>query len=647
MFESIMHAKVAPKKAAVSPQHPFKNEKNHEKLREYIRQRLTLGMPQRDSNIARFSQIDKNIAGWLQLDEEDRKRHIEKIQTGKPSPTTLNIPLTFVHLDDMVTYYAHTFCPSRGMFYHTGKPDEVESASGIVTLMNNHSVYAGWYREVLLTLNALMRYNLGGFGCTWSRDEGPKLEKNQQGDDVLTSEVKWQGNRLESIDMYNLIRDPYVHPTKLHTDGEFAAICKTKSHYWLRNACNQGKYFNCEKALHQDNGVSAFKYYRNPPDEARMNMDASKGGTDYGSWFNEAPEYIQSSGFELVEIYIRLNPTEFGLIDGTAAQQKMRDRYEVWRFTLLNDEWIIDATYMNNIHGYIPLFLGLVNDDLMGTSQKSVGEILSPLQEFASFLLNTHMKATRKNIWGVTVYDPSVVDLGQIPEGEVAAYIPIKSTGYGKDLRNAVWNSGNVLETKQTLGDLQAVMQIIDQFFPTQSLPSQIAGIDRAVDSQVAAVQQGSSRRLHKTARLIDDTLFRWVRFACYYNIIQYQPDNSTVNDFYGRSVTVDLSKLRETDLPFIIGQGLKAIDRQAASQSLERIIFALVQNPQAAAQVNLLDLIDYWVSMIDIDADLKQFKAQTAIDPRTGQPVAIPNGAPPGMEQQAAAPPAQETPVA
>jgi hypothetical protein len=45
-------------------------------------------------------------------------------------------------------------------------------------------------------------------------------------------------------------------------------------------------------------------------------------------------------------------------------------------------------------------------------------------------------------------------------------------------------------------------MGLVNQFFPTQSLPSQIASIDRAVDSQVAAVQQGANRRQQKAARL-------------------------------------------------------------------------------------------------------------------------------------------------
>ena len=83
------------------------------------------------------------------------------------------------------------------------------------------------------------------------------------------------------------------------------------------------------------------------------------------------------------------------------------------------------------------------------------------------------------------------------------------------------------------MSNLEGIMGLINQFFPTQSLPSQIASIDRAVDSQVAAVQQGANRRQQKAARMLDDTLFRNVRFAMYYNIIQYQPDEEEITDVF------------------------------------------------------------------------------------------------------------------
>lgn len=623
MFDSqMLHAEIPLPKPTVHSAHPFKNEKHHEILLQYLTARLELGKNDRDHRLPRLAKIDKDVSGWIRHSEADEKIIREREQTGDPVAVKMSLPLNFVHLDDMMTYFTQTFAPSRGMFYHTGSPDDAGPASQIVTLMNNHAVYGGYYRQTVLTIFNILKYNLGGFTAQWTKDSGPVLGTDSTGAaTVMQEQIVWQGNKIEALDMYNTFVDPSVHPTQLYKDGEFAGKSKLVSHYWLQSKASQGYYFNVEDCLREDSGVTRSKYYRNPPVEAKLSR-INNNGTDWVSILSDTPEYAQSTGYELTEIMIRLNPFQLNLIPRNAENKVQRNRYEIWRFTVLGAERIIECTAMNNVHGFIPYFFGLLNDDSMGTSQKSVSEILQPLQDFASFLINTHVAATRKNIWGSTFYDPTCIDLNAIPAGEVSARIPLKAAGYGKDIRTMVYHDHNPLDTEQTLGDLEKITNLVNTFFPTQSLPSQIASIDRAIDSQVAAVQQGANRRLHKAGRLIDDSLFRPLRFCFYYNIIQYQPDNTSINDFYGKSVNVDLSTLRSTDLPFIVGQGIKAVDMQAAAGKLQQIIFALIQNPQAAQQIDLVGLIDYWTSLIDIDIDMTKFHVQPPAVGPDGQPI-------------------------
>lgn len=629
------HAVVPLAKTLVHATHPFRHAKNHESLLEYLQARLMLGKQARDSNLDRYVDIDKVVSGWIKYDEEDSKRKDKQRSTGDPQAVKSNLPISFIHLDDMMTYFAQTFAPSRGMFYHTGKPNETDDAAQIVTLMNNHAIYAGYYREILLSLFNLLKYNVGGWVVEWEKEERPKLTR-QGNTDTLTYEVGWQGNRIEAIDVYNHLRDPSVHPTRLHCDGEFSAIARVRSHYWLQLRASQGRYFNCDNVLRENKGISNCTYYRNPPQEAQLDSDDARttGGTNWISILSDVA-LGQQSGYELVEICIRLNPTEFGLVP--RDQMAARNRYELWRFTVLNNEVVIEAQPLNNIHGYIPHMLGVLNDDLMGVAQKSTAEILDPLQQFASFLMNVHVVGTRKNLFGTTYYNPAAFDLKTIPEGEVAARIPLKPTYQGKDIRELVFHDSGTLDTKQTLQDLDGVMSLISQFYPTQSLPSQIAGIDRAVTDQVAAVQQGANRRQHKAARLLDDSVFRPMRFAMYWNIVQFQPESAEITDFYtGKPVKINLESLRNTDLPFIIGQGLKSLDRQSAASMIQSIIFALIQAPQAAEGIDLLGLIDYWTSMLDVDMDMTQFRKQVETQMATGAATAEGNPINPATNPQA-----------
>lgn len=622
-FDKLTHASITPASPTVHAAHPFKNKNNHDKLLQYIKGRLFHGKKHRDSQIMRYAKIDRDVAGWMRLSDDDKARQEEQTRTGIPKATAINLPLSFIHLDDMMTYYAETFAPNRGMFYHTAKAGATEPATQIVTLMNNHAIHAGMYRHTLMSIFNIMKYNLGGFYCYWTSDYGPKIQRDINDTTVITDEVIWEGNRLEALDMYNTFWDPSVHPVNLHREGEWAGRAFVRSHYWLASRASNGMYFNCDEALEDDKGVgTACQYYRHAPAEARLDADESTGATNWINILSEAGDYYSASGYELVEVLIRINPNDFNLLP---KSPKDRNHYEVWRITLLNDEFIIETTYMPNAHGQIPMYFGMANDDFMGTSAKSPAELIGPLQNFASHLLNTHVLANRKKLWGITWYDPTVVDYSKIPDGEVAAQVPCESSGYGKDLSQSIYHDQVSLETKQTMGDLESVMNLINQFFPTQSLPSQVASIDRAIDSQVAAVQQGSNRRQHKTAKLLDDSLFRPTRACMYYNIIQFQKDDVQISDFTGGVLNVNLDELRKTDLPFIIGQGLKAIDRMMIASKLQQVIFALLQSQQAQ-QVDVLGMINYWTDMLDIELDFNQFRLQPQQPPGAQ---ADPNAAP------------------
>src|SRR3546814_401789 len=234
------------------------------------------------------------------------------------------------------------------------------------------------------------------------------------------------GNQIQALDMYNTFWDPTVHPVNLHKDGEFAARISRRSTYWLQQRCLSGLYFNCEDVIKNNEGnwmnqSSVAKYYINPPYEARLvNESRRRGGEDWLSILGNAFT-MEEGDYELVDITIRINPNDFGLIEGDAQQRAQRNRYEVWRFTVLNDERIIGVQYLNNAHSHIPFYFGISNDDTSAEHSKSPAETIQPLADFASFLMNIHIKACRKNVWGTTYYNPSAVDYSVVPDGEVAA----------------------------------------------------------------------------------------------------------------------------------------------------------------------------------------------------------------------------------
>lgn len=619
---SIRHANLRLPKPTVHPSHPFRNKDNHADLLEYCKARLAVDKENIGTRRQRLAQIDRDVAAWVQLTDEDKARAVEHARTGKGQATQVSLPLMWVHLDDMMTYYAQTFAPSRGMFYHTAKPEQKAGAESLATVMNSHAIYGSYYRHLLRAIFAILKYNNGGVWATWETELGPQI--TSQADGTLGTESKpiFTGNLIKAIDWYNFYYDRSVEPSMLHKKGEWCAQAEVMSHYSLKSAAIEGEYYNLEDLL-QNTGDSyrpdtLSSYYVDPPSYSKISSDESNG-TSWVSILSGSDGQFVGAGFEVVTMYIRINPNDFDLIPGKAAAKATRDRYEIWKIVICNGERIIKVEWQDNIHNHLPAYIGTISDDGMREQSKSPAEILNPLQQFASFLMNVHVEGSRKNLYGTTFYDPSRVDYSKVPEGEVAARVPVKPQSYGQDIRTMVYHDNNVVDTKQTMGDLQSLMGLVDQFFPTQSLPSQIAGIDRAVSNQVAAVQQGSNRRQHKGARLIDDTMLRPMRYGMYYNIIQYMEAAQTIQDYFtNKSTTIDLEALRSMNLTDVIGQGLKAIDRQATSEAIQQVLFALIQAPGVGQQFDLVKFVDFWTSMMDIEASMEDFRAPP---PPQGQP--------------------------
>lgn len=607
----------APDSADIHAGHPFKNSKTHEKLLSFLRQRLMIGKLERDRRLPRMVRVDKSYAGWLRHSREDLERDRKQEEEGIPQGIKQHLPLTWVQLDDMMTYFAQVFAPSKGMFYSQGDPKEQTVGHGIASIMNNDSIYTGAYRDILQCILSILKYNLGGLTADWDQEIGPGVTGAQEGSQYAAEQVVWRGNRFHAIDMYNAFYDPTTHPTEIHKCGEFFAEATIVPKFWIMREAQRERIFNVRKILESNASNTGLgeesEFYRFPPSEAHLSVDQSVGTsqTNWVSVLSQTPGTHRQSGYEKIDMWCYLNPYEMNLIPRNSVNKSSRNKLELWRFTIISGKYIVRIEPMRTIHGFIPAFMGLINDDVMGPSAKSPAEILKPLQDFASFNMNTHIEATRKNIWGLIVYDPSIVDLNAIPKGEVAARIPLKASGWGRNIQEGIWEHNNRLETTQTIENLQGILEMINLFFPASSMPNQVANLERAVDSQVAAVVQGSTRRMQKAAMLIDHTVFRPLRFAAYWNIVAFHDANVEITDFRGKQVKVNLAELKETDLPFILGQGLKSIDIQAAAAKLQMIIFAIIQNPQIASTIDLLGLIDYWTSMMDVDVDMKQFRLQ------------------------------------
>jgi hypothetical protein len=183
----------------------------------------------------------------------------------------------------------------------------------------------------------------------------------------------------------------------------------------------------------------------------------------------------------------------------------------------------------------------------------------------------------------------------------------------------------NKLDTRDNIADAASFMEFMKQFFPNQSLPAQIAGMDRAVSSQVSAVLQGAMRKMHMLGRLVDSDVMLPSRQAQYRNIARFDPDKAA------------FASITEEDVAALLSSGIGQINRQAAAEQVREVIFALIQNPDSSARFDLPGLFAYWSVLLDTGTNLGAFvlpQQAAAAPPAQGDSGAA-GGVQPGVPQE------------
>ena len=92
--------------------------------------------------------------------------------------------------------------------------------------------------------------------------------------------------------------------------------------------------------------------------------------------------------------------------------------------------------------------------------QNAYSENLVPLQIFSSFLINSHQRAVRKSLYGLTLYDPKVIDLSQLGD-DVAGNIPFNPGVYDTDIGKIFTQLTDIPRTENNLAQIDLIGRLM------------------------------------------------------------------------------------------------------------------------------------------------------------------------------------------
>lgn len=605
-----------------NPSSPENGQWQEDRLVRHIVERLKLSDIERQLRIQRMQEIDIQLSGVVTYSDEDKKRDRDNKKGRKPKPIEHNLPLAFAQIDDCVTYCMSLFAPEMNPFIATSTAKKQSVAEGLTKEIGKHGQTLQYYRHMAKFVYNSLKYNLGAISCRWEKSTGPIfVPDGSTGQLTKKNGTVWEGNFLKSMDMYNFFYDTSVHPVDLPLRGEYFAEVKRVTPFRVKRMRDQKILFGIERFINTVAPIAVTDnplFYVCPPSvrETRAENATTNTVNWQQIWGTDGNAKDSMQGIELAWYTGWINPADFSLSSD--------DELQLWDICLANGMYIASAVQIAASHQQLPCACATPIEDDLNNDQRTYAEMLLPMQHFASFLMNTHVAATRKAIYGITVFEKNAFPGLDLSTDElIGMRIPMKSTSAGIDIDKAFRHYNDSPNTDQNVEMIGHIVELMQKILPT-NMANQVADLQRATEYQAAATVQASSRRNLKIARIINDHALTPVKFQMMYNIYE----NVTVIEYFdinGQPQKITPVALLEAQIEFDVGTGLKGLDRLMQVSIFKELMSYLFQIKDIGQQVELLDLLSYVTQIAGFETDLSQFKKVQPTTPGIGD-----NGGPP-----------------
>jgi len=602
---------------------PLLNSPDNEKaLITHIMDRMRMSVVERDRRAQRCEQIDVQLSGFVNLSPADKIRDTGNKVGKPPKPVDHNLPLAQGQIDGCTTYLLSIYAPETDIFEAISSADKQQMAQALTAEVNRQGQRGQYYRNLArFCLNAL-KYNFGVLTCYWEKYEGIIFKANPGG--IVSKDIGtiWEGNALEAADTYNFFYDTAVQfPVDLPSKGEFFAQVERVTPFRVRKMAQDKQLFGINRWVTQEfasqvsqgtvTGGHATTYYR-PPPSVRDNTAAAQGQMNWVSLLRAGADVKESSpGHELIRYTTWIVPNKFGLSSSNDL--------ELWRIIVANGQYIAFAVKLEDSHGQLPLVVACPLEDDLRNEQRTYAEQLLPLQHYASFLLNSDQAATRKAIWGVTVYNANAFPgIDFATTDIIGAMLPLRSSTTDVDIDKQFRHYNAAPDTSQIMEKLGKVVELMQEILPTRQA-QQVADLERATLYQAAATVQAGDRRNLKIARTISDQALVPLKFQMIYNIFAGLQSIDYVDQTTGERKPISIADLVAANIQFDIATGLKGLDRLMQIQIMKDVLNAVIQSPQALQEIDIVKFLNYFSTLAGDRTDLTQFRRQV-VPPQQGQ---------------------------
>lgn len=512
------------------------------------------------------------------------------------SSDAITAPIVVSQVDALVAYLADIFLSGYPLFPVVSTPSNRKSAEALETLMDDHAILGGYARQLLLMIKDGIKYNLSAIEADWSSIEQYSTIADFQAEaGARTDKSPKYFTKLKRLDLYNTIWDMSVSPGDVAAEGDYAGyievISKTKLKRLLNKLSNEKKAMNVTEALDSfksmsaSSGSSSSENYSDHPEVSKyVSPKSNHAGVNWELYFTgssantkaKITNLYDGSYYEKFILYARILPSDFGI------KAPASNTPQIWKFTLINMNTVIEATRIISAYDYLPILFGQPLEDGLGYQTQSVAEGAIPFQEGASTLYNIRFAAARRAVSDRALYLADIIKPSDVNSKAAAPKIPVRLPSLTSTSLDAVY--------KQIPFDMRGTETTIQDARSIVGFSQELTGINGPQQGQFQkgnkSVQEwndtigGSDNRLRLPAMLYEFQVFMPLKQILALNIFQYGENAKLVSQKSGEVIDIDIAELRRQVLSFRVADGYSPKSKMASVETLTAGMNMIMNSP-------------------------------------------------------------------
>jgi hypothetical protein len=614
----------------------------HTAVKKYLLDRLAASETFMSKRYSRWRLNELQFQAYISLAEHEKILKSARNSRSMPEITSLVIPYSYSTIMAVVTYLLQVFAGSDPIFrVNATKGDAMMAQEYMELALKHNTTHTRMVLKIFQFLLDSQVYNLGVMRNLWSVEErfttlmkpsmmpGPMgMMPNFSGPRIRSREmaVVFEGTNVTNVDPFMFFPDPRVAPVEVSRKGEFVFWRDFTGRHVLEEQQQKGliRYLD---DIGDRPKTSQYSGEGDVPVSNRNSM-VKEGGTNP----NRRPEGQLEDFVQLDQGSVVVVPSKLGLGDSDAPEK--------WLFTIANKNQIIQAEPLDLDHGLHPVCV--TEPYSMGYSPggMSMVEMLEPIQEGMSWLLNSHIHNIRGIINNSFILDPNAVDMTSFKDGRPGKLIKLKPSAVGRDVRTVIQQLQMYDATAQHISDIEVLRRLGDT---VSAVNDNLRGVQQAggrkTATEVRTATENGASRLVMQARLISaQAMVDQAEQMCV-NMQQL-----TTEPFFMKVVGSDgLEKLTQIgpenligDFNFPVTDGTLPMDKIALLDVWKEIFQIVATNPMLQQMYNLDQIFDF-VADLSGARNLDKFKIQPMPGQMPGMPPAM-GGDPNALAEQAQA---------